>query len=530
MSEYRLSDLLDMSIIQKLADSNFNANGLQMSIADAIDGSILVTAGWPGICTFFHRVNARSLEQCRISDNLVNDHLDKEVYQYRCNNGIWHIAMPIIVSGRHLATLFLTQFWFDGEVIDREYFINQAHEFGFDLDSYLEALDRMPVFSNEKVEYIVDYDKTLVRFISDLAEQSLRVIETQRSLIKSEKKFRTLFDNVPIGVYRKNPSDWGIFIKVNPAMVKIFGYDSADEFMQTAASDLYQSIEDRKKILEEIHSHGFVKDLELALKKKDGTPIWCSVTATVHHDEHGNIQWMDSVIEDITERKEAQEELQKAHDELEMRVQERTADLAEVNQLLMFEVAERKRFEEKLREISETDHLTNIYNRRKLFEIMGFEIEKSRRYARPLSLIMMDIDHFKNINDTYGHNIGDGVLMTAAQVVGGLLRKVDVFARYGGEEFIILCPETSIDGARVLAEKIRIAIEEFSFPVVGKVTVSAGIAGKLDENNGTALIEKADVALYAAKKLGRNRIEVAGPQPGAQLFNPRQQAKKVIIH
>jgi len=526
MSECRLSDLLDMSIIQKLADSNFNASGLQMSIIDAIDGSLLVKAGWPGICTFFHRVNARSLEQCRISDNVIKDHLEKEAYQYRCNNGIWHIAMPIIVSGRHLATLLLAQFWFDGEVIDREYFINQAREFGFDLESYLAALDRMPVFSSEKVEYIVAYDKALVRFISDLAEQSLRVIETQRSLIESEKKYRTLVDNVPIGVYRKNPSGRGSFIKVNPAMVKMFGYDSTEEFMPLATSDLYQSIEDRKIILEEIHSNGSVKDLELALKKKDGTPVWCSVTATAQYDEHANIQWLDSVIKDITERKKAQEELQKAHDELEMRVQERTDDLAEANRLLVLEIAERKRFEEKLRELSETDYLTKVYNRRKLFEIMELEIEKSKRYAMPLSLIMLDLDHFKKINDTYGHNIGDGVLMTTAQVVSGLLRKVDVFARYGGEEFIVLCPETGIDGAMILAEKIRNAIEDFSFPVVGKVTISAGVAGQLAENNGAILIEKADVALYTAKKSGRNRVEVAGPQPDAQLFSPRPQAKK----
>ncbi|MBC8018957.1 MAG: PocR ligand-binding domain-containing protein, partial [Verrucomicrobia bacterium] len=104
MSEYRLSDLLDMSIIQKLADSNFSASGLPMTITDPRDGTFLVKAGWPGICTYFHRVNPLSLEQCRISDKVINDHLDEGAYQYRCNNGLWHIAMPIIVAGRHLAT------------------------------------------------------------------------------------------------------------------------------------------------------------------------------------------------------------------------------------------------------------------------------------------------------------------------------------------------------------------------------------------------------------------------------------------
>lgn len=512
MSEYRLFDLLDMSIIQKLADSNFSASGLPITITDPRDGTFLVKAGWPGICTYFHRVNPQSLEQCRISDKVINDHLDEGVYQYRCNNGLWHIAMPIVVAGRHLATLFLTQFWFDGEVIDRQHFIDQAAQYGFEENSYLAALDRMPVFSYEKVDYIVAYDKALVRFIADLAEQSLKVIETRNSLMVSENKYRTLVDNVHIGVFRTDPTGQGSYIKVNPAMVEMFGYDSPEELMQISASDLYQSLECRKNFLETIRLHGFVKDLELALKKKDGTPIWCSITATAQYDDKGNICWMDSVIEDITERKMAQEALQKAHVELEMRVRERTADLAEANSLLMIEIGERRRFEEKLRELSEIDHLTRIFNRRKLFEIMGFEVEKSLRYERPLSLIMLDLDHFKKVNDRFGHTIGDNVLRSTAQVINDILRKVDVFARYGGEEFIILCTETGAEGALALAEKIRLTIEEYSFTVVGRITISAGVAEFQGETNGAALIEKADLALYSAKKRGRNRVVVAGAQ------------------
>jgi diguanylate cyclase (GGDEF)-like protein/PAS domain S-box-containing protein len=520
MSEYRLSDLLDMSIIQKLADSNFSASKLPMTIIDAVDGTILVKSGWPGICTHFHRVNQQSQEQCRISDKVVKDHLNEGAHQYRCNNGLWHIAMPILVAEQHLGTLFLTQFWFDWEVVDRQHFIDQARKFGYDLDSYLVELDRLPVFSSEKVEYIVAYDKALVRFISDLAEQSLKVIEAQKSLRESEEKYRTLVDNVHIGVYRENPSGRGSFLKVNPALVKMFGYGSTEKIMQISASDLFQSGESRKDYLEQIRIHGVVKDRELALKKKDGTPIWCSVTATAQYTEQGVVTYIDSVIEDITDRKAAQDNLLKAHDELERRVRERTADLAEANQLLLVEVAERKRFEEKLRELSETDHLTMIYNRRKLSEIMAFEIKTTRRYARPLSLIMLDLDHFKKVNDTYGHNIGDSVLKETARIVSSMLRKVDVFARYGGEEFIVLCTETGIAGAEVLAEKIRTAIEEFIFPGAGKVTVSAGVAGFMNEPDGAGFIEKADGALYDAKKQGRNRVVVADPRCGPQVPGP----------
>ena len=244
--------------------------------------------------------------------------------------------------------------------------------------------------------------------------------------------------------------------------------------------------------------------------------MWCSITATAQYDENGDIKWMDGVIEDITERKQSEEKLQKAYGELEMRVRERTADLAEANELLLAEIAERKRVEEKLRELSERDSLTMIYNRRKLLELLGSEVEKAKRYSRPLSLIMLDIDHFKKVNDNYGHATGDSVLKTITKIVGSVIRKVDIFARYGGEEFIVLSPETNIKGAKVLAEKIRAAAEQYPYPSVGKVTISAGVAELSDKDSGAALITKADAALYVAKQGGRNRVEAASPQTQTQ--------------
>jgi diguanylate cyclase (GGDEF)-like protein len=180
--------------------------------------------------------------------------------------------------------------------------------------------------------------------------------------------------------------------------------------------------------------------------------------------------------------------------------------------LLLAEIAERKRVEEKLRELSERDPLTIIYNRRKLLELLGIEVDKAKRYSRPLSLIMLDIDHFKKVNDNYGHTSGDSVLKTTTNIVSTIIRNVDIFARYGGEEFIVLSPETNIEGAKVLAEKIRVAVEQYSYPSVGKVTISAGVAELSDKDSGAVLITKADEALYVAKQGGRNRVEAAVPQ------------------
>ena len=183
MSEHRLSDLLDLAIIQKMADAHYRAAGMPIGIIDAIDGSILIGAGWQDICAKFHRVNPELLQRCRESDNYIKEHLvEGEACHYKCKNGLWDIGIPIVVTGCHLATLFLGQFFYEGEVPDRKFFTQQAHSFELDLDEYLAALDRVPVFSREKVNYILEYDKALANFIADLADHSLLKTKAEEDL------------------------------------------------------------------------------------------------------------------------------------------------------------------------------------------------------------------------------------------------------------------------------------------------------------------------------------------------------------
>jgi diguanylate cyclase (GGDEF)-like protein/PAS domain S-box-containing protein len=178
------------------------------------------------------------------------------------------------------------------------------------------------------------------------------------------------------------------------------------------------------------------------------------------------------------------------------------------------DITERKRAEEKLLALSERDHLTRIYNRRKFLELLKSEMGRANRYNRPLSLIIFDLDHFKKVNDTYGHDIGDHVLAATVDIVSKITRSADVFARYGGEEFVILSPETNVEGALVLAEKVRAAVEQHHYRTDGTITISAGISQLTSEDSSDTFIKKADEALYAAKNGGRNRVVAAGQQPG----------------
>ncbi|WP_316366537.1 GGDEF domain-containing protein [Candidatus Thiodiazotropha sp. CDECU1] len=163
------------------------------------------------------------------------------------------------------------------------------------------------------------------------------------------------------------------------------------------------------------------------------------------------------------------------------------------------------------RKLAQIDPLTGIANRRAFAARLKSEIARSERYATPLSLVVWDIDHFKKINDSYGHPFGDDVIRCVAQVIDTHLRESDFTARYGGEEFVALLPGCDADGARSLAEKISLAIQQSGccLNIVGlNLTVSCGIASLHGPGRDETLFKRADDALYRAKVTGRNRVVV----------------------
>jgi diguanylate cyclase (GGDEF)-like protein len=166
-----------------------------------------------------------------------------------------------------------------------------------------------------------------------------------------------------------------------------------------------------------------------------------------------------------------------------------------------------------LQQRAQIDGLTGLRNRSFLDERLATERAMIRRYQRPLACIMIDVDHFKAVNDLYGHATGDEVLRCVADVLTRTTRLEDVVARYGGEEFTILTPGVDVDGAMILAERIRVAIENLNISrgaTVLRVTCSFGVAG-YDPEQPDTLIPQADTALYAAKSGGRNRVELFAP-------------------
>ncbi len=198
---------------------------------------------------------------------------------------------------------------------------------------------------------------------------------------------------------------------------------------------------------------------------------------------------------------------------LEGKVQLRNNDLIKVGRTVFKFIAHNNieaAYHDEIYRLSTIDGLTQVNNRRSFDETIEREISRCRRYGRTLSMVLIDVDHFKRINDTFGHLAGDAVLKEVASAIKKRIRKEDLLARYGGEEFAVLTPEVDLKGALAMAEKVRKVIEkhEFSFDdEVIPVTISCGVSTLGKKSDGAeAMVQRADEKLYEAKEAGRNQV------------------------
>lgn len=167
-----------------------------------------------------------------------------------------------------------------------------------------------PKRTYEKLEHQYEVIQQKVKLLEQERDKSL---DAERALCQSEESYRTLVENLNVGIYRNTGGSHGRFLQANPSIVKMFGYDSVEEFMKVKVSDLYQNPDERKLFIEELLKEGSVMDKELRLKRKDGIPIWGECSAKIQYDQGGAIKWIDGIIEDISERKRAEEKAQKSY-------------------------------------------------------------------------------------------------------------------------------------------------------------------------------------------------------------------------
>lgn len=176
--------------------------------------------------------------------------------------------------------------------------------------------------------------------------------------------------------------------------------------------------------------------------------------------------------------------------------------------IYVLDITQRKRAEAEIHLLATTDSLTGIANRREFSAILAREVDRAKRYGTPMSLAMYDLDYFKRVNDTFGHDVGDYVLQTVTRLVKENIRANDVVARWGGEEFMVLMPQSDVQAVRNASEKLRLAIAAHHFDKVGSLTASFGVAAFEPQDDLNSLLKRVDDALYRAKEQGRNRVEI----------------------
>lgn len=350
--------------------------------------------------------------------------------------------------------------------------------FSFSIDNVLHNDDKATFILKTKNVYkksLLDsqiYTSLWVAFITIILSFLLSIyvsrnpVKLQMALLKAHEKlneFTKIIDNYIITATTKKDST---IINVSSAFVKSSGY-SKEELIGEKMHIVRHPDEDENKFKElwQTVSSGKIWDGEIRNKNKNGEDYWLHQHIIPTFDENNNIETLVSLGTDITAKKE-------------------------------------------LEKMASIDKLTNIYNRRMIDDFLKQEVEIEKRHSNGLSVILIDIDHFKDVNDTYGHQMGDIVLSKIAELITINSRKSDIQGRYGGEEFIIICPQTTCKQALVLAEKIRASVENFIFEQIGTKTISLGISSFEENDAEEDLVKKADIALYQAKNTGRNKVIV----------------------
>ena len=335
------------------------------------------------------------------------------------------------------------------------------------------------------------------RLNRQLQEEIAERHQTEALLRASDERMRKLLDISPDGIVTTDPHGRISYcsrklgdILTAPKTANLLG-QSIFEWIHPEDRDTMRSRVQRLLHGEELPPRAY------RLIKYDGSSTWGEVASAVIHDPGGGIEGLLIIVRDINERKFLEEALHRT------------------NESLLAQIEETTRLQDQLREQAIRDPLTGLYNRRYLDETLDREIARAERERYPLCVAIVDLDHFKEVNDTYGHQSGDEVLKTIGRLLRGSARSGDIACRWGGEEFMLVLPRMTEETAAQRTDQWRIAFSElvFSFAEPGtRLTLSVGIASfPVHGRTAGDLTQHADMALYLAKAQGRNRVVVFTP-------------------
>lgn len=300
----------------------------------------------------------------------------------------------------------------------------------------------------------------------------------------------------------------GIVIDVNQTFLAIMGYSRAnlvdnhfESIMSTANKLIFHTY-----FYPFINLNGHVEEMFLSLKDHKGLAIPFLLNGRRFEKE--GVEIIDCILMQMGKRIDYEVEIRTAKRQIEEAYWEKDQALVKLEQLHM-EIEQKQQelmeLNANLVKLSVTDKLTGLKNRRFFEEKLEEQIILYSQIGQPFSLYIVDIDHFKTVNDTWGHPMGDSVLAKLAEILQSHVRKEDIVARYGGEEFVLILPGMDAIESKIRAEELRLAVAHSTWET-GQITVSIGIATFIQMDSDTTLLKKADLALYTSKENGRNRV------------------------
>ncbi len=335
--QHRLIDIVDIAALRSLFEGFTEATGMVTAILD-IEGHVLVATGWRDICTKFHRANPDTATRCLESDTHLANHMEagREYSVYRCRNGLVDVAVPIVVSGDHLANLYTGQFFFSPP--DKEYFEKQATEFGFDAEAYLSDLSRVPVFTEQQIEKTMAFLKNMARVIAEMGASRLRIDEelaerkrAEQELRRNERQKRLIIETVPDLVWLKDIE--GKYLACNKMFERLFGEVEKNIIGKTDYDFVDKELADffRKHDKAAMNAGRPLKNEEWITFADDGRTVLLETSKVALKDSGGTTIGVLGIGRDVTERHRAEIRLREAKEQAEFANRSKTEFLANMS-------------------------------------------------------------------------------------------------------------------------------------------------------------------------------------------------------
>jgi diguanylate cyclase (GGDEF)-like protein/PAS domain S-box-containing protein len=478
-SQNSVEDLIDIEKLSDIFEKFSKLTGYTTGFVDQKSRDVLISTGWSDICKIYHRGSESSEHICKESNAELTKNLKegKLVSMKECQHGMVDGATPVIIDGEHLADIFSGQVLFAPPDIEK--FKKSAEEFGYDRDGYLDALKKVKIVSKEKLREVLEFLAAISTLLVEMGKDKKEYLKLNVSLeqkvkerLRETNSLLSLFDESDNVLFKWSCDDVRRTLFVSKSVEKLLGYTKeAFENAELDYSDfIYQ--EDKELFVEEMQKarndrKNFFSYTPYRVRTKSGKIKWILHNSVLVKDDEGAVSHLLGYLSDITELKE---------------------------------------YEKRLELLSQTDQLTQIKNRLYLDEVLHQQYARFIRSKEDCSIILIDIDFFKRVNDEHGHIVGDKVLIEFANILRENIRESDVVGRWGGEEFLIILPHTSCYQAKAFAAKLREVISSYDFTKVAQVTASFGIASFCENKTITDILNEADEALYRSKENGRNQI------------------------